>query len=193
MKKIQICTNLPFSKWEHNITETEGNSIINQMLSTARLLSTNPVFDILLYMQMSDQIFLGKLKLSIYINFGRLPHRYHIQEPLSFLQAARSRVVDIEELFKKKWLIIYYYYQLLDCYKLTLLLTFSNICKCQIRFFLANGNSIRQPDADWWTLRRNIRNPCIQEVLNFKDQKKCNCKLIILHGNLTLITSNLSK
>ena len=75
------------------------------LLSTTRLLSTNPVVDILLYMQMSDQVFLGKLKLSIYINFGRLYHRYHIQEPVSLLQAARNRVVDIEELFKKKLII----------------------------------------------------------------------------------------
>ena len=66
------------------------------------MLSTNPVFHILLYMQMSDQVFLGKLKFSIYINFGRLSHHYHIQDPISFLQEARSTVVDIEELFRKK-------------------------------------------------------------------------------------------
>ena len=75
------------------------------LLSTSRLVLTNPVFHILLYMQMSDQVFPGKLQLSIYINFGRLPHHYHIQEPICSLQAARSRVVDIEELFKKKLII----------------------------------------------------------------------------------------
>ena len=77
------------------------------MLSTARLLSTNPVFDILLYMQMSDQVFPGKLQLSIYRDFGRLSHHYHIQDP--GVARTSRRLVDIEELLKKKWLIIYYY------------------------------------------------------------------------------------
>ena len=145
-------------------------------------------------MQTSDQVFLGRLKLSIYINFGRLSHRYHILEPICFLQAARSRVVDIEELFKRNDQLSTTIINCKNANRLTLFwASFFYICKCQVRFFLANGNSIRHPDADWWTLRCNIRSLCIQGILNLKDQKKCNCKHIILHCNLTLITSNLSK
>ena len=44
-------------------------------------------------------------------------------------------------------------------------------------------------EANCWTFRKDIRD----RVLNLKDQKNYNCKLIILHGNLTLITSNSSK
>ena len=69
---------------------------------TARLLSTNLVFDILLDKQLSDQVSEGILQLSIYRDFGRLYHRYHIQDLVNFLQAARCRVVDIQELFKKE-------------------------------------------------------------------------------------------
>ena len=72
---------------------------------------SNLVFDILLYMQLSDQVFDYILQLlSIYRDFGRLSHHYHIQDPLSSLQATRGRVVNIQELFKKECLIIYYYY-----------------------------------------------------------------------------------
>ena len=47
------------------------------------MIFSNLVFDILLYMQLSDQVFDYILQLlSIYRDFGRLSHRYHIQEVL---------------------------------------------------------------------------------------------------------------